>query len=393
MRTSLSAHGKMTRDLRHAVASVISDFKAYDVPILCARLGLREGTSEEAYSSKFKYAEKRLTEVDTPEILDIGRKLLQDCENYELSEVVAKFEEMNGNEVTELTRRRILSVFDELPICTEISEIELLGRVWPIADMPSVTFSLETTSFAGDFIRHRIESQDWNSRDALVHLGILTCSRHRFFKFLVEVTSPLAQAAGAQRSLATKLNEYLMHDGYALASDGKISGSLRYDVKIRPRGSPSDMGISEKLQDFDPEHLHARWQAALDRRDTDPPGAITLSRTLLEDVCKWILTEAEQDFDEGSDLPSLYRQMSKILMLAPDDHTEEIFKQILSGCRSVVTGLGTLRNKLSDAHGTSPTRARALPRHAELAVNLSGAMATFLVSTWVARQREKRAVL
>lgn len=87
-------------------------------------------------------------------------------------------------------------------------------------------------------------------------------------------------------------------------------------------------------------------------------------------------------------MPVLYRKLAKVLKLAPDDHTEPIFKQILGSCQSVVESLGALRNKLGDAHGPGPKRARPQARHAELAVNLSGAMATFLVATWEARQTE-----
>jgi hypothetical protein len=118
-----------------------------------------------------------------------------------------------------------------------------------------------------------------------------------------------------------------------------------------------------------------------------PEGAITLARTLLEDVCKWILDEAGETWREADDLPVLYRKLAKLLKLAPDDHTEQVFKQILGSCQSVVESLGALRNKLGDAHSPGPKRARPHARHAELAVNLSGAMATFLVATWEARKK------
>jgi hypothetical protein len=70
------------------------------------------------------------------------------------------------------------------------------------------------------------------------------------------------------------------------------------------------------------------------------------------------------------------------MKLAPSDHTEQAFKQILGGCYSVVNGLGTLRNRLSDSHGQGSQPVRPAARHADLAVNLAGAMATFLVETW-----------
>ena len=150
--------------------------------------------------------------------------------------------------------------------------------------------------------------------------------------------------------------------------------------------SPSDGSISAALDQFNKEVVHKRWSAALERRGSDPEGAITLARTLLEDVIKWLLTAKDVSYDEKADLPVLYRLLAASLNLAPDQHTEEVFKRILGSCQSVVESLGTLRNKLRDAHSAGPLKAKPHARHAELAVNLAGAMATFLISTWDARQ-------
>jgi hypothetical protein len=65
----------------------------------------------------------------------------------------------------------------------------------------------------------------------------------------------------------------------------------------------------------------------------------------------------------------------------------DAFKRILGSCQSIVETLGTLRNRLGDAHSAGPKKNKPLPRHAELAVNLAGTMATFLVDTWQARQK------
>jgi hypothetical protein len=149
--------------------------------------------------------------------------------------------------------------------------------------------------------------------------------------------------------------------------------------------SPADESISGILDRFDKEVVHRRWTAALERRATDPEGAITLARTLLEDVIKWLLSKERVSYDDKADLPALYRLLAKELRLAPDAYTEEVFKKILGSCQSVVESLGTLRNRLSDAHSSGPLRAKPLPRHAELAVNLAGTMATFLIATWEGR--------
>jgi hypothetical protein len=41
-----------------------------------------------------------------------------------------------------------------------------------------------------------------------------------------------------------------------------------------------------------------------------------------------------------------------------------------------------LRNKIGDAHGKGKAAVKPAARHAQLAVNLAGAMATFIVETW-----------
>ncbi|MEM1054696.1 MAG: abortive infection family protein [Bacteroidota bacterium] len=146
--------------------------------------------------------------------------------------------------------------------------------------------------------------------------------------------------------------------------------------------SPSDTRVTEALKVIDAEHVQAAWEKALERRHEDPEGAITAARTLIETVCKHVLDEQEEEYDDGADLPVLYRTATKSLNLAPEQHQEQIFKQILSGCFSVVSGLGAVRNKLSDAHGRGKRAVKPSARHAELAVNLSGAMAAFLLATW-----------
>jgi hypothetical protein len=147
------------------------------------------------------------------------------------------------------------------------------------------------------------------------------------------------------------------------------------------KAAPSDQNVATVLQKFDPETIHLLWLRAMERRENDPEGAITLARTLLEAVCKHILEERGVAYEADSDLPGLYKTAAKSLNIAPSQHSEPIFKQILGGCTAVVEGLGALRNRLSDAHGQGKRPVRPAPRHAELAVNLAGTVAMFLVTT------------
>lgn len=144
---------------------------------------------------------------------------------------------------------------------------------------------------------------------------------------------------------------------------------------------PADDLVTSAADRLDAESVRNAWTRALERRDSEPKGAVTMARTLLESTIKTILDDRDVPYRRQDDLPVLYRAVSRELGLAPDGYSEEAFRQILGGCSSVVTGLGSLRNQVSDAHGSGRTRYRPAARHATLAVNLAGSMALFLIQT------------
>ncbi|MDP4021085.1 abortive infection family protein [Methylobacterium sp. NEAU 140] len=154
--------------------------------------------------------------------------------------------------------------------------------------------------------------------------------------------------------------------------------------------APGDAVVGDTLASFDAEGVHAVWTKALARRTSDPEGAITVARTLLEAVCKHILDGLGIAYAPKDDLPKLYGAVATGLRLAPDQHRDVPIKAILGGAMNLVNGLGTLRNRFSDAHADDPPtgerpRVRPSPRHASLAVNAAGAVATFLVETYQER--------
>lgn len=139
--------------------------------------------------------------------------------------------------------------------------------------------------------------------------------------------------------------------------------------------------ISDSITKFDCDTVLYMWEKALERRTADPDGAITAARSLIESVCKQILTERDIDYEDSYDLPKLFKTTAKCLNLAPELHNDGIIKQILSGIQTTVHGFSALRNELSDAHGQPKGGYRANSRHAEFAVNLAGSTASFLIKT------------
>ena len=378
------------KSLRHLVASVIADQKSYNVPSVCQRYGLDDGTVEEAHSSKYKYVSARVQSLTAAEILEVARALHGDEPRFDLGEVLAKFDESRGPHVTELTRRRVVSALEDAALSIDTPEMEFLKRLWPLDQMSAPKGSFSERTMEDYIIRHRIANFDMTTKDVLESLEIYSCSQMLFFRFIEALTHPMLRDERSQRELVGKISPLLAADGFDLIQTDRISGSPIFSVRRSTHGgkTPADEEIGRSLSAFNVTDVHERWQEAMKRRASDPRAAITVARTLLEDVCKWLLAEAGETVPDDEDLPGLYKRVAAKLRLAPDQHTEKIFKQILGSCQSIVESLGAVRNKLGDAHSQGPAKARPQARHAELAVNLAGSMATFLVATWEARKAE-----
>lgn len=153
-------------------------------------------------------------------------------------------------------------------------------------------------------------------------------------------------------------------------------------------GGAADATITDGLEIYDAPAVHAFWAKALERRATDPDGAVTAASTLLEEVCKHIIEDSGEGWERKWNVPKLYSEAAKVLKLAPSQHQEEVFKTILGNCQSVVRSIGSLRNNGGDAHAGGRSRVSFKPRHAALTVNLAGSMALFLIETWQARTEE-----
>jgi len=153
--------------------------------------------------------------------------------------------------------------------------------------------------------------------------------------------------------------------------------------------APLDDLVSKEVDNLGAASLERAWAKALQRRITDPEGAITTARTMLESTCKTLLDDLGVAYKERDDLPALYRRLSASLGLAPSAHTEDQFKAILGACHTVVQELGSLRNRVSDSHGPGRKSYRPAARHAALAVNLAGSMALFLIQTHEAQQQKR----
>ncbi|TDQ37484.1 abortive infection family protein [Aureibacillus halotolerans] len=164
----------------------------------------------------------------------------------------------------------------------------------------------------------------------------------------------------------------LERDGYEF-SDGKIQYTNSTFITSEIEGYTSEYSI---------EHVENDWKRALNQAKTDPEDAITASLSMIESTLKWILDEKGENYKKGDSLNQLYKQVFQLLNMAPDQHSEGIFKQILGSISGVVTGLGSLRNEFGDSHGKGRNNTKPSERHAKFAINLSGTMCIYLIETF-----------
>jgi hypothetical protein len=171
------------------------------------------------------------------------------------------------------------------------------------------------------------------------------------------------------------LNEYLKFDGYEIIQDGEFyvihslaGGAITFEYPSQTSKMINKAFIDQQVDKCDKK---------LEENDYD--GAITNARSLLEAV----LCDVEQEISPVSppsyngDLVKLYKRVQKLLNLEPErTDIAGSLKQVFGGLASIVAGLSSLRNKMSDAHVRSYQPAK---HHAFLVVNSAKTLSTFIL--------------
>jgi hypothetical protein len=146
---------------------------------------------------------------------------------------------------------------------------------------------------------------------------------------------------------------------------------------MKPR--PVEFSLIDKTSSKNREHLDQVWMKLLGRVDSDPDGAVTAARSFLEATCKHVLDATGLPYGPNLDLLQQFRLVSDELKLTATAEMSRIEQQFYTGTYRVVQALTELRNHAGDAHGKGQLGDRASSAQAELAVNLAGGLAAFLL--------------
>jgi len=123
----------------------------------------------------------------------------------------------------------------------------------------------------------------------------------------------------------------------------------------------------------------------IEKSVSDNPGLVfDLSKTLIESVCRTILTERGISYSQADGLPKLFKTVSQYLPFLPNvvkDESEirKSLKKTLSGLSTAVQGICELRNSCGFAsHGSDRPRPLMEAVQALLAVQTTDAIVAFL---------------
>ena len=173
------------------------------------------------------------------------------------------------------------------------------------------------------------------------------------------------------------INQFIYYEGYEVRKIGDYYKVFELNKELVEISNPfNKIGL--------PNHQYVLEQIDKCKQkisDNDYDGAITNARSLLEAVfldMEELLTGKRQKYD--GNLNKLYKRIRKLLNLEPShpDLTNSL-RELLSGLISIVSALGSIRNKMSDAHARTYKPEK---RHAQLAVNASRTVVDFIFETF-----------
>jgi hypothetical protein len=193
--------------------------------------------------------------------------------------------------------------------------------------------------------------------------------KHRTLQRFWELTARNHKSYAERRALVD-----VAFEGTFARLDGLVETSPLVEI---------DEGALQALEMVEAERI---WKRARKRinDDKDAQGSLTLSRSLLESVCKQILTAHNGTFSNNDTTANLCKR-ALACVLPENTAGSEHFKVFARTIGNLVEHIALYRTEESDAHGSPEVSAVQLYQ-ATYAVNLAGSTAMFLIECYQSRE-------
>lgn len=136
------------------------------------------------------------------------------------------------------------------------------------------------------------------------------------------------------------------------------------------------------------ETIQREWDRAILSINNDPADALTAASSMIEATFKYILHSAGVLFPSKQDIQGLSKAVYPLLDISPEKEADADFRTLFQSTISIIQSIGTIRTKIGDAHGASPSRVEPSEKHARLVTNMAGALSLFLLETYAERKKQ-----
>ncbi len=203
---------------------------------ICTRLGLEEGTVEEASSSKKAYIRKRLLQKDADTLRRIAWHIVDEYPTNVVPPILLDFATRTRHVISDLNRRAITeAMILKGAIWGKADFMDFLKRIWPLSEMESEDSRFSNAE--GDIEQHMVNNDDWSLENLFFdRLNLLRAPDELFFSFLEASVHPRVREGADQQEWVENINCLLARDGYTLVQYDVLSGHPIFRVVAKGSG-------------------------------------------------------------------------------------------------------------------------------------------------------------
>jgi len=269
-----------------------------------------------------------------------------------------------------------------------LSEVDFLSRLFNLDEVPSSDSRFKNAE--RDILQHRIMNDDWPDYWVFSdsRFNLLEVEDDVFLRFLCEMIHPTLRKEEEARKLLYVFNKYLERDGWTLFKSKEISGRPVFSARLA-RLKEDLLSTSERvIERLNGEYIDKqikRMKKALGDEEVDL--AVGTAKEFLETICKSILDECSEPYENSESVLSLVGKVRKKLEVLPESIPDEakgskIIKGVLGSLGNIAQGVAEIRNIYGTGHGKPAKSSGLKPRHARLAVGAAMTLGVYLFETF-----------
>ena len=156
-----------------------------------------------------------------------------------------------------------------------------------------------------------------------------------------------------------------------------VSGDIFYISSINSNVLP----ICPNIKNIDFNYIKSISDRALeDIRNKNFDSSLTKSRTLLEEVFFYGIEKKNQVPPSDGNINKMWGNIKQLYGIKEESTHDKRINDLINGLGKIISSIGDMRNKDSDAHAAGSKRINIAEHHARLCVNASTVVADFVLA-------------